>query len=194
VLAPSVGGDRDRTKRWVLASFVAGGSVGGAFLGSVLGVASLVLGTLGLQLGLALGVIVVASVATLSHPSPWWVPQRTCQVSGYQLGYQRMSAVSFGWGVDLGVGVRTFLVTPAFYGVVGLGLAASNPAFGLVTGVVYGLARTLTIACFSLAVRRLQTKGCEATEVGAGLAKRLRFAVALATIAVPAVAFLTQAR
>jgi hypothetical protein len=165
--------------------------VGGALFGSVLAAFSLVLGLAGgIQLGLALGIILAAAVAALSHPTPWWVPQRTCQVSRHRIVAQQMTAAFFGWGFDLGLGVRTFVVTPAFYGIVGLAIAAPNPLFGMLIGTVYGCARVLTIACFSRAVRKLQLAGCEATEAGLGLAKRLRFVLALATVAAPAAALM----
>lgn len=189
MLAPSVGGDGERRTYWPLASLVAGGTVGGALFGSVLAAVSLVLGLArGIQLGVALGIVLAAAVAALSHPAPWWVPQRTCQVSGHRLVAQHITAASFGWGFDLGVGVRTFVVTPAFYGIVGLAIAAPNPLFSMLIGTGYGCARVLTIACFSRVVRRLQLVGCEATEPGLGLAKRLRFLLALATVAAPAAA------
>jgi hypothetical protein len=189
VLAPSVGGDRERGTYWPLAGLVAGGMIGGAVFGSILALVSFVLGFAGrIQLGLALGIIIAAATAALSHPAPWWVPQRTCQVSGHRLVAQHINAACFSWGLDLGLGFRTFVVTPAFYGIVGLAIVAPNPLWSVVIGVSYGSVRVLTIACFSRVVRKLQLKGYEATEPGLGLAKRLRVVVALATVLAPAAA------
>ena len=193
MLAPSVGGDGERRTYWPLASLVAGGTVGGALFGAILGVISYVLGFApAIQLGLAAGIILASAVATLSHPVPWWMPQRTCQVSGHRLVAQPIAVASFDWGFELGMGIRTFMVTPAFYGIVGLAIAAPNPSVALVVGMAYGCARALTITCFIPTVRRLQLAGCEATEPGLGLANRLRFVLALTTIAAPAAALIAR--
>ena len=172
---------------------MAGGALGGLTLGAVLAAVSVVLGFApDVQLGLSVGVVVVAAVAALARRMPWWVPQRTCQVSGNRLVAQHITSASFGWGFDLGVGVRTFVVTPAFYAVLALGIAAPGPFFSLILGTTYGCVRALTIAGFSRVVRRQLLRGCEAAEPGLGLAKQLRVAISLGTLL--AAAFAVQWR
>lgn len=184
MLAPPVGGEKTPWSPYVpLASLVSGGVLGGTLLGATIAAAATGLSVIPqARLGIALGVLVVAGVSTLWGHQAWWIPQRACQVTGRRLVAQGRVRAGFFWGLDLGIGVRTFLVTPAFYAVIGLGLAERNPALGILIGTAYGLARTFTIAVFSIVVsRRLQTRS-DRREPALGLATRSRPLLALATL------------
>lgn len=133
-------------------------------------------------MGLSLGILLIAAIGAVRDPIPWWVPQRACQVSARRLVSHHITRVSLRWGFDLGIGVRTFVVTPAFYGIIALAIVAPSPVFSLALGELYGLARVVTIATFSRVVRRRLVAGCDRTEPALGLARRLRWAVGLATL------------
>ncbi len=184
MLAPPVGGEKVSWSPYLpLASLVSGGVLGGTLLGATIAAVATALSVIPrARLGIALGLLVVAAVSTLWGHDAWWIPQRACQVTGRRLVAQGRVRAGFFWGLDLGIGVRTFLVTPAFYAVIGLGLGARHPALGILIGTVYGLARTCTIAVFSIVVsRRLQTVS-DSREPALGLATRSRPILALAAL------------
>jgi hypothetical protein len=188
--SPPVGGKGEKqTHRVPLLYLVAGGTTGGLLLGSALGAFSLALSALrAAQIGLALGVAAAATVGTFPGTKPWWIPERTCQVSGRRLDLEGINRASFGWGLDLGVGLRTFVVTPAFYALIGLGIAAPNPLISVILGSGYGSIRALVIAAFTLVVRKRLGSGGDGPEPALGIACRLRRPLAFATIAIAVVA------
>lgn len=100
--------------------------------------------------GTVVGGACLATTALLS-PGAWrWLPERACQVPGYlplRLGRER---AAMWWGLELGFGFCTFIVTPAIYAMVAVALGQEHPLSGSLVCAAYGAARGLTIAVFAL--------------------------------------------
>lgn len=112
------------------------------------------------RLGIALALMGLAVLAMSSHSIRGWLPERRCQVdTGIAMLHTREGA-ALRWGVVLGTGVCTFLVTPAFYGLVGVGLVSGFlPA--LIVFMAYGSVRGITIAVFALRTKQINSMGIE---------------------------------
>lgn len=104
-----------------------------------------------------------------------WILERKCQVrstlpEGY--GLDRAALV---WGIQLGFGLSTYLVTPAMYAVVGMALGSETPLMILAMCVVYGFVRGSTIATFATINRARDNRGpVDVHEAGVGLGRGLR--------------------
>lgn len=107
----------------------------------------------GARIGIALAALAVGFLGMLVPRTKVWLPQRAAQVSSELIHTGRTGRMSFGWGFELGVGVRTFLVTPAFYGLFAVALAQRTPLIALGIGVAYGASRGAALAVMTLASR-----------------------------------------
>lgn len=139
-----------------LVSFVAASILGGSLLGICLAGASLLVSSVkAAQIGLVFAVGAVATVALVRPRVRSWLPGRRCQVPRYHTTGQSLTSVGFKWGLELGVGVCTLIVTPAFLTLVAVGLT-QRPAIAIVGLLaVYGLVRGGTIATFAVLKSRV---------------------------------------
>jgi hypothetical protein len=55
------------------------------------------------------------------------------------------------WGIQLGLGFRTYVVTPAFFGLISVGLVQDPIALAVAVGTLYGIVRGGMIATFAIA-------------------------------------------
>jgi hypothetical protein len=85
--------------------------------------------------------------------------------------------------VELGVGVRTFVVTPAFYGLLAVVVSTGRPETALGLGAFYGFARGATTAAFAVVVGRRSATAGEEVDAGFGLERALRVPAVLAMAA-----------
>jgi hypothetical protein len=180
VLAPPVGG-RGFRRYLPLATLVLGTAIGGLLLGGVLVVISYaLLGLDELRVATLLALGAIAAVTVLWPRGRALLPERTCQVSTrYMLSPPTQAALR--WGIDLGTGVSTFLVTPAVYAFVGIVLAQADAVAILALCCLYGVGRGGAIATFAIAgaPRRASTRSLP----GVGLEPRLRVPLVVAILA-----------
>ena len=130
--------------------FVAGSTVGGAVLGGVaalgaLAVSPLVGGGLAPWL-LAVGVVVaLVCAASDAGIGPVRLPTLPRQVDEAWLGTYRRWIYAAGFGVQIGAGFTTYVMTAANYLVVALAVLAGSPGWALATGLVFGVTRGLVV-------------------------------------------------
>lgn len=109
-----------------------------------------ILGTPEARTGLVLAGTVCSVTAMLWRPIRRWLPERACQVSDAPLRSSSRERMALSWGFRLGLGVCTFLVTPAFYAFLVASIVLPS-IHGFITGVIYGLTRGGTITTLAIA-------------------------------------------
>lgn len=82
--------------------------------------------------------------------------------------------------MTLGLGVCTYVVTPAIYALLGVALGQSGPISAALLCTIYGLTRGITIVMFTVAPAGQETD--RVTDAGEGLEKILRVPLALAVV------------
>lgn len=123
-------------------------------LGVGLAAASVALGQVeGGRIAALWSLVGVAVLALLRRDFMRWLPERRYQVAGGRLARDGATSAAFIWGVELGLGVRTYLITPVFYAVVGFAIYA-GPWVAFICGATYGLVRGTTIALAAASARR----------------------------------------
>lgn len=174
MLAPSVGGRK--TTRAYLPPFllVIGTTAGGLLLGFVLSLLSVALAAFeALRSGIVFAAALVSIGALRWSQMRLWLPQRTCQVAGGRLLVSGKERAALRWGVELGLGLLTFAVTPAFYAFVGIAIATGKPMLVIAACVAYGVIRGATIASMSLVVSQRTARGAGGELPGLGLERLL---------------------
>jgi len=132
-----------------------GSIVGGALLGGILAAASLLARTAPtVRSGTALAVAVAASLGLLVPGVVRWLPDRECQVRKYFMYSVGHTKAAFRWGIELGLAVCTFFVTPALLSLLVLGAAQSSPVGSLLVGGVYGTTRGVSMLLFTILVAK----------------------------------------
>lgn len=144
MLAPSVGGWVWKERRPALVLIM------GCVVGSgILGVFALALSALAARLPviqwLLLLVIVFSLGATAMPHLDVFIPQKRRQVTSMFVRLSRTES-AFVWGIQLGLGVATFLVTPAIYAVVAGAALQPAPLLTLTVMITYGTARGTAMA------------------------------------------------
>lgn len=131
-------------------ALVAGSAAGGLMLGIGAAIVSLGLAhsdTIRLSVLLAASALAVA--ALLWRDLRPWLPQRGCQVRRNTELKRSIPRAALLWGLELGSGIRTFAVTPAFYGFIAVMVAQVAPWACLAGCLVYGISRGTTIMVFA---------------------------------------------
>jgi hypothetical protein len=125
--------------------------LGGVTLGVFVGASSILFAQVeAARLAFVLTIGGVATAALVHPPLRSWLPGRSCQVPQYHVTGEPMVTVGLKWGFELGTGVCTFVVTPAFLTLLAVGLL-QEPATRVIALLgLYGLVRGVTIATFSL--------------------------------------------
>jgi MFS family permease len=143
--------ERSRGHRfWVTALwYVAGATAGGAALGGVLAAAAFGFGALGLPatvlwtLALAAAAAAVASDLRLGG---WSLPVHPRQVDERWLTSYRRWIYAGGYGVQIGTGFATYIMSAAVYLTAVLAALTGRPGVALLGGLVFGFVRGLGIA------------------------------------------------
>jgi hypothetical protein len=101
----------------------------------------------------------------------------------------RLDLTAFRWGIQLGLGVCSFVVTPGLYALLAVAVGEREAVFAWTICLVYGVTRGGTIAGFSfLNARRDRTGG--GPQPGTGLERVLRIPLVV-SIAVAAYLLIT---
>ena len=154
-------------------TFAALAMLGAALIGSAGGVAY----------GFAAALALAAAVAE-ARGMPI-VPQVRRQLP---VGWRRalpMPLAAAGYGVLLGLGFTTFVLSYGVWALIGVCLALGDPTAGLVVGIGFGLGRALPIAALApIADRPAGQRACDAMALRPGLLRGARAGDALALVAV----------
>jgi hypothetical protein len=132
-----------------------------------------------LRIAAVLGVGALAGVAVVWPPARRWLPERACQVPSALMHFPPGRA-AFRWGLDLGTGVSTFVVTPGMYALLAVAVGQARPMAVVGLCALYGACRGAAIAWFALVLARRR----ETTErsPGVGLERSLRMPLAIAIL------------
>lgn len=134
-----------------MVALLAGTLSGGAVLGLGAAFIAFLLGPLEeARLGLLLGTGVIVALAVLWPRLGQYIPERQEQVARALLPVHGRTGAALRWGFALGLGVRTYIVTPGMYLVLVAAATQSSPLAGALVCLGYGLARGATIALLSL--------------------------------------------
>jgi hypothetical protein len=109
--------------------------------------------------GLALGLISLSLAALLFPQLAQWLPERQCQVTAGDLFRFSRSRAALQWGVRLGLGICTYLVTPAMLALIALTLVQTPPLLSIVICFVYGVLRGATIALAAIRKSQVERQG-----------------------------------
>jgi hypothetical protein len=120
----------------------------------------------------------LACVALVAPSIRTWLPERPCQVSRKHMLRPQAQAAAI-WGLQLGTGVTTFVVTPALYALIVAAAAQSDPMASWFLAALYGTCRGAVIAIFALRYARAPRQR-EDRLLGIGLEARLRPALMIA--------------
>jgi hypothetical protein len=140
-------GERGRRSRWGITTawYVTGSVAGGTAVGALAGLfGSFVIGGVATRARLAL------LAATLAAGLVWelargWVPEPRRQVNERWLDSYRSWLYGVGFGVQLGAGVTTVVVSSAVYAVPVAAFASANVVTGAAIGAIAGLLRGATL-------------------------------------------------
>jgi hypothetical protein len=142
--------ERSRGNRyWLTAAwFVLGSVLGGVALGSAAGVLAVLLRPLADHRVAATWIAVLACLVALAADrrlGGFQLPLHPRQVNELWLTRYRRWLYAAGFGVQIGVGFATYIMTAATYLVVALAALTGSPALALATGAVFGLVRGLAV-------------------------------------------------
>lgn len=143
--------ERARGNRfWVTGCwYVAGSLGGGALLGAGCAAAAYALAHAGLPSTATWGLALVAAItAALSDArlGGWSLPMHPRQVDERWLTRYRRWIYAGGYGVQIGTGLATYVMTAGCYLVIALAALTAQPAAAFAAGLLFGLVRGLTIA------------------------------------------------
>jgi hypothetical protein len=138
-----------RNRYWVTACWYVGGAVaGGALLGAACALVAWVVRRSELP-GVATWtvVLIAAAVATLSDArvGGWSLPVHARQVDERWLARYRRWIYAAGYGVQIGTGFATYIMTGAVYLTAVVAMASGNPPAALAAGLTFGSVRGLGI-------------------------------------------------
>jgi len=142
--------ERSRGHRyWVTACwFVAGAVLGGALLGATVALAAAAWSLLPVPaagtLAIAAGCCLVALVSD-SPAVPAALPNHPRQVNERWLGRYRRWIYAAGFGLQIGSGFATYIMTAAVSLIAVLGVLSGSPVVAMLTGLLFGLVRGLAV-------------------------------------------------
>jgi hypothetical protein len=142
--------ERSRGNRYWLTAlwFITGSVLGGVLLGGASGVLALAVRPLADQRGAALAVAALACLITLAADrrlAGFQLPLHPRQVNELWLTRYRRWLYAAGFGLQIGVGFATYIMTAATYLVVVLAALTGSPALAVAAGTVFGLVRGLAV-------------------------------------------------
>jgi len=177
-----------RTTLAACATFAAAAVLGGALTFGLLGWAGeALLGAGGTSAyGLAAAVAIAAAIAEARGARI--VPQVRRQLPIGWRSAVAMPVAAAGYGVLLGLGFTTFVLSYGVWALMGVSVALGDPTAGLVAGIAFGLGRAAPIVILApLAERRSGERACEAMAMRPGLLRSARAGDSLALLVVAAV-------
>jgi sulfite exporter TauE/SafE len=177
-------GERARHNRWALTviAFTIGAVVSGSLVGLSLGaIGSIVLSPLrssGL-LVITAGAALIAGFLDISGVKP---PGPSRQVNETWIGAFRGWVYGGGFGLELGLGFLTYVVTWGVYAAYLAALGTASPTLGAVVGGVFGLGRSLSLWLAGYVDRPSRLTGFNRRLATAGPIVRRATAVAFAVL------------
>jgi sulfite exporter TauE/SafE len=138
-------GERTRNNRWLItvASFTIGSTAAGALVGAILGLLGSALPVNLSPDSTLIAMAVVAVTAGILDASGASVPGPERQVNEHWIGAFRGWVYGGAFGVQLGVGVMTFVVTWGVYAIFLLEVLSASPSMGALIGAVFGAGRSI---------------------------------------------------
>lgn len=118
--------------------------------------------------------VAISGLAVLAIAVPTvrpWLPERACQVSRVHM-CRPPTRAALTWGLQLGMGVLTFVVTPALYALLIIAATQPQAIHGFALASLYGFSRGMVIAAVALAHGRALARG-DGAMIGVGLERRL---------------------
>jgi len=155
--------ERSRGNRYWLTAiwFVAGSVLGGAVLGAIAAIGALLWGSVAASAPVSASAVAVTAgiasvgclVAAASDSSAFGfrLPGHPRQVNEQWLGRYRRWVYACGFGVQIGVGFATYIMTAAVYLTVLLGALSGSVALAFAVGLLFGLVRGLAVLLSSRA-------------------------------------------
>ena len=149
--------ERSRGNRYWLTAiwFVAGSVLGGAVLGALAAIGALLWGSVAASAPVSASAAAVTAgiasvgclVAAASDSSAFGfrLPGHPRQVNEQWLGLYRRWVYACGFGVQIGVGFATYIMTAAVYLTVLLGALSGSAALAFAIGLLFGLVRGLAV-------------------------------------------------
>jgi len=138
-------GERARHNRWALtvAAFTAGAVISGSLVGLALGAigTAMPLGSSGLLMATAAAALLAGALDMAGVQAPG--PSR--QVNETWIGAFRGWVYGGGFGLELGLGIATYVVTWGVYATYLAAVATASPTLGAVVGATFGLGRSLSL-------------------------------------------------
>jgi hypothetical protein len=147
-LAPSGYARRLRMSLAACATFALGALAGGAVTFGGLGLAGAALGAGGPAAAGAAAVVAVAAAAAEARGMRI-VPQVRRQVPEAWRRVLPVPLAAAGYGVLLGLGFTTFVLSFAVWALAGTSIALGDPALGLAIGLAFGAGRALPVVCLA---------------------------------------------
>ena len=129
--------------------YVAGAAVGGALLGAACAGGAFAAGRVAISSSVMWTLALVAAAVALVSDSRvlgWSLPDHPRQVDERWLRTYRRWIYAGGYGVQIGTGFATYIMTAAVYLVAALAIVAGDPAQAFAAGLTFGVVRGLSIA------------------------------------------------
>lgn len=127
--------------------FVAGAATGGLLLGGAAAVLALLGGLLSTTSALAVGVLAgLVTIASDLRLGGFALPHHPRQVDEDWLGRYRRWVYATGFGLQVGSGFATYVMTAGTYLLVVLAALTGSPAAALALGLLFGTVRGLAVA------------------------------------------------
>ena len=153
-LACGMGDGRRRTTLVSCATFAVGAVLGGVVTYGGLAALGTLLHGAGHSVAFAAAAAIAAAAAVGEARGVRIVPQVRRQVPEPWRRTMPLALASWLYGILLGLGFTTFVLTLAVWALAGVSLAAGEPALGIVIGVGFGLGRALPVVGLAATSRR----------------------------------------
>lgn len=169
------------------ATFAPFALLGGAItFGTLAAIGAAMAGAGGTVAYIAAAVVAIAAAIAEARGVPI-VPQVRRQLPVAWRRVMPMPLAAAGYGVLLGLGFTTFVLSYGVWALMGVCLALGDPTAGLVVGIAFGVGRALPIVILApLADRRSGERACEAMAMRPGLLRGARAGDAVALLVVSA--------
>jgi hypothetical protein len=176
------------------ATFTPFAVLGGAITYGVLAwLGGVVAGEAGTAAYVVAAAVAIAAAAAEARGVPI-MPQVRRQLPVRWRSSMPMPVAAAGYGVLLGLGFTTFVLSYGVWALMGIVLAVGDPIAGLIAGVAFGVGRALPIVVLApLADRRSGERACEAMTMNTGWLRGARLGDAAALLALAAVLIGTAA-
>jgi len=176
-------GERTRQNRWLVTvtAFTIGATGIAALIGAALGWAGGLIPAMSSTATLLVMASIVATAGLLdAFGMPVPGPER--QVNEHWIGTYRGWVYGGAFGIQLGVGLATYVVTWSVYATLALELVTGSPALGAVIGAVFGAGRSIGLLLAGRVDRASRLSAFHERMAGLGPVVRLTAGYGVVTI------------